>query len=271
MPRFRYCLNSSTIRPTPILDKVRIAATAGYEAIELWHDDIERHLASGGNVEEIRQAIDDRGLVVPTTIYLKGWMLPDGPEYRAAMEEVRRRLEHSAAVGALHIVASPPAHKDVDYALTARRYRELLDLGLSFGVRPAFEYLGFVEEVNSIAKALRVMRESGHPQAAIVLDPFHDFRGGAGHEDIAQLRADQIAVSHFDDAPASPPAAQQHDPDRVLPGEGCIDLRRYCALLTQVGYDRFVSLELFREDLWQRDPLEVARLGLQKMQAVCEA
>jgi sugar phosphate isomerase/epimerase len=263
MPRFRYSLNSSTIRPTPILDKIRIAATAGYEAIELWHDDIELHLASGGALSDIRQAIDDRGLVVPTTIYLKGWSLPDGPEYRAAMVEVHRRLEHSAAVGAQFIVASPPAHKDVDYALTARRYHELLELGLSHGVRPAFEYLGFVEEVNSIAKALRVMRESGHPQA--------DFRGGAGHEDIARLRADQIAVSHFDDAPASPPAAQQHDPDRVLPGEGCIDLRRYCALLAQVGYDRFVSLELFREDLWQRDPLEVARLGLEKMRAVGEA
>jgi sugar phosphate isomerase/epimerase len=270
MPHFRYSLNSSTIRPTPILEKIRVAADAGYEAIELWHDDIEKHLAAGGSLAEIRRAVDDRGLAVPTTIYLKGWSLPDGPEYRGAMEEVRRRLEQSAAVGAKHVVASPPPGKDVDYALTGRRYKELLDLGLSFGVRPAFEYLGFVEEVNSIAKALRVMRESGHPQATIVLDPFHDFRGGAGHEEIARLRAEQIAVSHFDDAPASPPAPQQHDPDRVMPGDGCINLKRYCALLSQVGYTGFVSLELFREDLWQRDPLEVARIGLQKMKAVCE-
>jgi sugar phosphate isomerase/epimerase len=43
------------------------------------------------------------------------------------------------------------------------------------------------------------------------------------------------------------------------------------ALLKQIGYDRFVSLELFREDLWQRNPLEVARIGLEKMRAVCEA
>ena len=35
MSDFIYCLNSSTIRPTPILDKIRIAGEVGYAAIEL--------------------------------------------------------------------------------------------------------------------------------------------------------------------------------------------------------------------------------------------
>ncbi len=30
MADFIYCLNSSTIRPTPILDKIRIAGETGY-------------------------------------------------------------------------------------------------------------------------------------------------------------------------------------------------------------------------------------------------
>jgi sugar phosphate isomerase/epimerase len=269
MPPFRYSLNSSTIRPTPILEKVRVAAQAGYEAIELWHDDIESYLGGGGSLRDLRKALDDRGLAVPTTIYLKGWWDPEAPDYRASMTEVRRRLEQAAALGAAHTIASPPPGK-ANYALLARQYADLLDLGLSFGVRPAFEYLGFVEDVNSIAKGLRVMRESEHPDATIVLDPFHDYRGGAGHEDIARLRAAQIAVSHFDDAPADPPPHTQHDKDRVMPGEGAIDLKRYVALLKQVGYDRYVSLELFREDLWRRDPLEVAKVGLEKMRAACE-
>ncbi len=36
MANFIYCLNSSTIRPAPILKKIEIAAKAGYKAIELW-------------------------------------------------------------------------------------------------------------------------------------------------------------------------------------------------------------------------------------------
>jgi 2-keto-myo-inositol isomerase len=38
-----------------------------------------------------------------------------------------------------------------------------------------------------------------------------------------------------------------------------------------IGYQGWLSLELFREDLWKRDPLEVARIGLEKMRAVVEA
>ena len=65
-----------------------------------------------------------------------------------------------------------------------------------------------------------------------------------------------------------PPREQQHDADRVMPGDGVFDLRRYVALLRQVGYNRFLSLELFRPDLWARDPREVAQMGLEKMRAV---
>jgi sugar phosphate isomerase/epimerase len=49
-----------------------------------------------------------------------------------------------------------------------------------------------------------------------------------------------------------------------------LDLRRQIALLEQIGYGGWLSLELFREDLWREDPLEVARVGLQKMRAVAE-
>src|SRR5690606_37021918 len=157
MATFRYSLNSSTIRPTPILEKIRVAAQAGYEGIELWHDDIDLHLQAGGTIEEIRKAVDDNGLLVPTTIMLKGWCEPAGPAYQAGIEECKRRLEQSAAVGARHAVAGPPLGP-VDFQLAGRRYGELLELGLSMGVRPAMEYLGFAQEVNSIAAALTIMQ-----------------------------------------------------------------------------------------------------------------
>ena len=55
-----------------------------------------------------------------------------------------------------------------------------------------------------------------------------------------------------------------------MPGEGIFDLSRYLELLRQIGYNGFLSLELFREDLWASDPLEVVRMGLEKMRAVVE-
>lgn len=267
---FRYSLNSATIRPVPILDKIRIAAETGYAGIELWHADIDAHLQSGGRLAEIRRALDDSGLFVPTTVMLKGWCEPTGEADAAGMDECRRRLEQAAAVGAPHAVAGPP-HAHVDLEFAGARYRRLLELGLEMGLRPSIEYLGFAANINSIAAARTIMQTAGHPAATIVLDPFHDFRGGGGHEEIAALRAEQIAVVHFDDAPATPEAAQQRDADRVLPGEGVIPLQRVVGLLRQIGFAGWISLELFNETLWKQDPVQTARSGLQALKRVCAA
>ncbi len=100
MADFIYCLNSSTIRPTPILEKISIAADSGYTAIELWHDDIDLYLLQGGTLADIRKAVEDNGLEVPTTIFLKGWWDTEGEDYEREIDEIKRRLEQSAELGA---------------------------------------------------------------------------------------------------------------------------------------------------------------------------
>jgi 2-keto-myo-inositol isomerase len=267
---FLYSLNSSTIKTTPILRKIEVAAAAGYAGIELWHDDIDAHVEAGGTVADVRQCVDDHGLKVPTTIHIHSWFQPAGDEHTAAMDAAKRKLEQAAAVGAPFAVCGPP-HGIADRELGKQHYRELLELGSQFGVRPAFEYLGFVEDLKTIDDAIEIMNGCAHPAACIVLDPFHCYVGGGGIESITKLTAEQIAVSHFNDAPADPPPHTQRDPDRVMPGDGAIDLTRYCELLRQIKYSGFLSLELFRPGLWERDPLEVAKQGLDKMRSAAEA
>lgn len=269
MADFLYCLNSSTIRPVPILKKIEIAGKAGYTAIELWHDDIDAHLAAGGSLKEIRKALDDQNLEVPTTIYLKKWFETAGPEHAAALDECKRRMAQAVEVGARHVIAGPPPGK-ADHDRGAKNYRELLEIGVAMGVAPAMEFLGFVDDINTIEDALEIVTKAGHPAGTIVLDPFHIFRGGGSLESIAKLRGEQVAIMHFNDAPTAPAREQQHDKDRVYPGDGHLDLARELALLRKIGYDRWLSLELFREDLWASNPLEVARVGLDKMRAVAE-
>jgi sugar phosphate isomerase/epimerase len=270
MSAFKYCLNTSTIRPQSLLDKIRIAGECGYSAIELWHDDIDPFVAKGGKLSDIRKALDDQGLELPTTIYLRGWCDTTGEAHVAGLDECKRRLEQAAALGAIYSIASPAGGK-VDVALAARNYAELVELGLKFGVNPAMEYLGFVEQLNTIESALEIMNLSKRPEATIIVDPFHNFRGGGPFSSLSKLRGDQIAISHFNDSPSSPPREQQHDHSRVLPGEGHCDLKQWVRLLKQVGYNRWLSLELFNEKLWAQDPKEVCRIGLEKMKAVAES
>jgi 2-keto-myo-inositol isomerase len=270
MSGIKYSLNGSTIRGTPVLRQIEVAGVAGYGGIELWFDDIDVHLASGGTMSDLRWALDAGGLTVPTCIYLGGWFDASEGNWERVRSECARRLDQAAELGAKHVIAGPPIGR-ADVTLGVRRYRELLEIGESAGALPAFEFLGFVEQFNTIESALEVLSLAAHPAGTTVIDPFHIFRGGGSVESISKLRAHQIAVSHFNDVPSKPPRTQQQDGDRVWPGEGHFDLRRYLTLLRKIGYNGWLSLELFREDLWKRDPLEVARIGLEKMRAVVEA
>lgn len=266
--RFGCCLNASTLRGTPLLLQIEVAAAAGFGAIELWFADTDAHLAAGGSLREIRQALNDAGLAVPTLIYFAGWFEASDDAWPGIRDVCLRRMEQAAELGASHLICSPPAG-EADLPTGAGRYRELLALGSRTGVVPIFEFLGFVDQYRSIESAIEVMSLAGG--GCTVLDPFHVFRGGGSMESIPRLKADQIAISHFNDILAHPPRELQGDADRVFPGDGTQDLRRYCDLLAGTGYSGWLSLELFRPDLWSRDPLSVAREGFQKLQPYCES
>ncbi|MFT7641806.1 MAG: 2-keto-myo-inositol isomerase, partial [Pirellulaceae bacterium] len=185
MADFRYSLNGSTIRPTPLMEKIRIAGAVGYEGIEIWHDDIDAYLNSGGSLRDVRKALDDQQLEVPTTIYLGDWFDTTGNAYQQALDECKRRMNQSAELGAPYAIAGPPGGK-ADYSLGAAHYRELLELGATIGVKPSMEFLGFVEQLNTIEDALEIIDACGHPDATTVLDPFHIQRGGGDVESISK-------------------------------------------------------------------------------------
>jgi len=270
MSTFQFSLNASSIRGTPILRQIEVAAKAGYGGIELWFADLDAYLASGGTIAEVKNALDAGALSVPTCIYLGDWFEANEADWPRVRDICAQRIDQAAELGAAHVIAGPPSGR-ADVSVGARRYRELLQLGENADARPAFEFLGFVEQFNTIESALEVLSVAAHPAGTTVLDPFHIFRGGGSMASLRKLRADQVAVAHFNDTPAEPAREQQSDEDRVWPGDGHLDLGRYLHLLREIGYQGWLSLELFREDLWARDPLEVAKIGLDKMRAVVEA
>ncbi|WP_315822329.1 hypothetical protein [Paraflavitalea speifideaquila] len=47
------CLDTATIRPASLDEKVRIAHKAGYDAIEPWDGELEKYEADGGNLRDL--------------------------------------------------------------------------------------------------------------------------------------------------------------------------------------------------------------------------
>ncbi len=270
MSEFAYCLNTSTIRPTPLREKIRIAGRVGYQAIEPWNDEVTDYVRGGGSLADLRKELDDAGLKVVSMIALHGWITAEGDEHRRVLEECRRRMEQAVALGSPYIVASPP-REVVDLGRAATRYAELLRLGREIGVRPAMEFLGFSAGIKDVASVRAVVEGSGDPDATVVADVFHLLRGGGSIDDLLGLSGRQIAIFHINDLPAWPPPREQADSDRVMLGEGIADLPRVIAHLRRIDYRGPLSLELFNPALWERDPAAVAQLGLERIRALVEA
>ena len=269
MNEFPYCLNTSTIRPTPLLQKIKVAHEAGFTAIEPWNDEIDAHIADGGTLAEVRHAIDDAGLKVVSVIALHDWIESNDAELPKVLDEVRRRMDQAAALGSPTIVASPPQYK-INVEQAGTRFVKLHAMGKLAGVTPSMEFLGFVDGVHTLKSALEIVKASEVPNATIVADVFHLVRGGGSIEDLLTISGKQMSIFHINDVPAQPDPLTQTDADRVLPGDGIVDLRHVIAILRQIGYCGPLSLELFNPELWTKNPLDVVQTGLDRIRMLVE-
>ncbi len=262
------CLNTSTIKPQPLLEKIRLTAEAGYAGIELWINDIYEHVGRGGEVSEIERALSDHGLVVPCAIALRAWGEASPREYPLMLDEARRRMELARRIGSPWLVCSPP-REPCDLGQITERYGDLLAIGREIGVKPTFEYISFVDSVYSLAQAWHVVRDVDDEDATLVLDAFHSWNSNSTIDELRAIPVNRISHYHIDDAAPGKPPRTQTDADRVMLGDGVIDLAAEVGTLGEMQYKGTVSLELFNPDLWNQDPRDVLRVGLERMRELC--
>lgn len=273
--KFRYALNTSTLRghKLSLLEEIEIAAKAGYDGVEPWIDELDRYVAEGGSLPELGRRIQDGGLKVENAIGFFNWITEEEEARRAGLEEAKRNLEMVAQIGG-KLLAAPPFgatdRSDVDLLQAATRYRELLQVSEGTGVTPVLELWGFSRTLSRLGEVALVAVESGRPDACLLLDVYHLYKGGSGIEGLRLLRGEGIALFHINDYPATLGRAEITDADRVFPGDGAAPLAELLATLRTIGYQGALSLELFNAEYYQRDPRQVAAEGLEKVKAVVE-
>lgn len=264
MADFLFGLNTSTIQPAGLLEKIRIAGQAGYDAIELWINDVEQYVEAGNPLDDVVHALDDQQLLRPSMISLRDWCVADDAAWQAAVDSARRRLEMATRLGVVRIVAGPPRDA-VPHELAVDRYGRLLEVSVDYGVPASLEFLGFVAGINRLEVAWRICAGTGNPQATITPDAWHMFRGASDFAALDAIPADHLSCFHWNDAPAEPPRVEQSDADRVHPGDGVLDLKSLADQLRAKSWRGVLSLELFNRGYWEQNPLQVAEVGLEKM------
>ncbi len=273
---FKYCLNTSTIRGQNLglIKEIEVAAEAGYDAVELWTRAIRAHLSEGQSLKDLDARIKDLGLTVESAIGFAKWIVDDPQERAAGLEEAKKDMEIVAKIGGKRM-AAPPAgatrRAGLDLFQAAKRYRALLDLGEKMGVTPMLEVWGFSKNLHRLGEAVLVAIESGHPDACLLPDVYHIYKGGSDFTGLKMLSQTSLPAFHMNDYPADPPRETIADKDRVYPGDGVAPLDRILQDLAGINAGMVLSLELFNPTYWKQDAVDVAKTGLSKLKAAVES
>jgi sugar phosphate isomerase/epimerase len=172
-----------------------------------------------------------------------------------------------------YILSSSETPKVELRSLYKRRFTECARVLAAHNVRLGLEFLGPLhlrrmfpyEFIWRMPEMLAFAEECG-PNVGLQLDSWHWHHVGGTTRDIIAAGRDRIVHVHFNDSPDLPPD-QIRDNQRLLPGEGVINLVGFLQALQTIGYTDALSVEVFGR-LKDKTPEEAARMGLSYSLAV---
>jgi sugar phosphate isomerase/epimerase len=154
-------------------------------------------------------------------------------------------------------------------AIYKRRFQACAEILAKHDVRLGFEFLGPLhlrkrfphEFIYRMDEMMQFAKECG-PNAGVLLDSWHWHHAGGTLKDIETAGAKGIVHVQVADSPQLPPERIM-DNERLMPGEGVIDLVGFFRTLKRIGYEHGVSPEIFGRGLKNMAPEEGAKLGLE--------
>ncbi|CDR13919.1 sugar phosphate isomerase/epimerase family protein [Streptomyces iranensis] len=256
---FELSLNQATTRPYALPDTARAAADAGIRHLGLW---VEPVLELG--VPATVRLLEETGLRASSVCRVGFVADKEGERLRTALDDVRRALDLSAAVGAPSLTfiagALPAAPRDL--RLAEARVRDALETLEAYaratGVRLALEpihplFVTSRSAVTTIRQALRIVADLPADTVGILLDAYATFWDPDLRDSVREA-GERIAGYQVNDF-ALPLPGPENMNGRLLPGEGEIDLRALTRTVAEAGYRGPIEVEVFNDDLWAQ-PLE---------------
>lgn len=268
----RMSLNVYTVREQwSLREAIEGCARHGVPAIAPWRDKLE---ACG--VREAARMITDNGLEVSSLC--RGGMFPaaDDAGRQAALDDNRRALDDAAAIGAacLVLVAGGLPEGSKDLRDSRRQVQDGIAASLeharAVGVPLAIEplhpmYAADRACVNTLSQALDICDLLGEG-VGVIVDVYHVWWDPALEAQIERAGRERILGFHVCDwlVPTTDLLL-----DRGMMGDGVIDLPTIRAWVQNAGFEGFAEVEIMSaRNWWRRDPDEVLRVCLERIQSV---
>ena len=264
----RFCLNTATIKGTPLDLQVELAREAGFRQIGLWLKDVESAMTQGKSLGEIKVQLDASGLRVAEFCFLGGWQDADETRLKEVLNQTHHICEISRDLGC-EIVVTVPALGPVGLRGASRRFRQVCQVAAEYGVRIALEFPGIASEVKNLRSARDLVSAAACPNGGLVIDTFHFFLGGSKVADFERMAPGEVFLVHVSDAMNLPLEKLRipHD-NRTFPGDGIIDFAPVFEQLDRLRYDGAISLEIWNRELHQSNPAEVVKKGFESLRRI---
>jgi sugar phosphate isomerase/epimerase len=269
-------LNGSLTRGVSGADKIRLAAATGYGGVDL---DLGPAKTAG---REATRALLAELKIKPANVNLPmNRPLPfagEQPAFQEALIQLADDAAFSAAIGCDKMMVVLPASTTMDrkeqWALAKDRLSAIAEVLQKSRVRLSIEFLGplYFRQgraggppaspfIWNLPDALAMAKDCG-PNVGVTLDVWHWHHSGSTVADILAADKSRIVHVHVSDAKETP-AADVRDNQRLMPGEGIIDLTGFFGALKKIGYADGVSPEPLGRVPPEMTPEEAARLALQ--------
>lgn len=159
--------------------------------------------------------------------------------------------ELSAPILLTYCAAAIPEAMSREAALAAAGRRAALYAAAAEPVKVALEPIGRSQLMGGPTAALGIAERSGCANVGIMMDTFHYYRSEVPDADILAIPPEQLLIVHVNDS-EDRPRAELKDGHRLHVGEGILPLDHDLDLISRVGYDGYLSVELFREEYWKQ-------------------
>ncbi|MBI4737344.1 MAG: sugar phosphate isomerase/epimerase, partial [candidate division NC10 bacterium] len=217
-------LNGATTLKADLATDIAVAGRAGFDFVEIWAAKLMGYLERGG-LPALRRDLKRAGVKASTLNSVERVIFNDPSGHIRMQEDFRRFCRVAEAIGCETLIVVPsPRPKGVSLAgierESVRVLRELSGIARPYGVRLAYEFLGFADcTVNTLGQCAAIVDKVSRPNVGLVLDTFHFFAGGSRLDSIRQVDPRKIFMVHINDVERAP-RRKMNDALRLFPGKG---------------------------------------------------
>ncbi|MBY4840722.1 sugar phosphate isomerase/epimerase [Pantoea sp. DY-5] len=234
-------------------EKLRAARAAGFEQVEIWRADVQ------ASTPQLAKQLQ---LGFTNVQVLRDFTGAPDRDRQQKREELRQFIQIAQTIGCDTIQAPASTRDDCVAARIDEDLRWMASEAARYNMRIMYEPMAWCSVDNTLPLAWERLQRLDQPNIGLVVDLFHICALGGDASQLDGIPAERIYEVQLCDMAEMPPQDKQPLSEyarhqRLLPGDGIIEVERFVDKLKSAGYSGPVGIEVFNDKL-KAQPADVA-------------